>query len=159
MKKVENGDFIKLCYTGKLEDGAVFDKTEKCKPLEIQVGTGGLVEGFENAILGMSENEKKSFVLEPEEAYGERDERLERTFRRSALPLNFEPFAGQVIVFMTENGRELPAVVKFVDDEVIIADFNHPLAGRSLAFDVEVAEITDAPSASPSACNAECCCS
>jgi peptidylprolyl isomerase len=159
MKKVENGTFVKLCYTGKLDDGLVFDRTEKCKPLEIQVGTGGLVEGFENAIIGMSENERKSFILEPEEAYGERDERLERTFRRSALPLNFEPIPGQLIVFMTENGRELPAVVKFTDDEILVVDFNHPLAGKPLSFDVEVAEINEMPSISPAECRAECCCS
>lgn len=159
MKKVENGAYVKLCYTGRLEDGIVFDKTEKCKPLEIQVGSGNLVEGFEHAIMGMEQSERKSFVLGPEDAYGERDERLERTFVRANLPLQFEPYAGQVIVFMTENGRELPAIIKFVDEEVIIADFNHPLAGKNLAFEVEVAEINETASAAPAECGEACCCS
>jgi peptidylprolyl isomerase len=158
MKKVETGDFVKLCYTGMLDNGMIFDKTEKCKPLEVQVGSGGLVEGFESAIVGMGQNEKKSFVLEPDEAYGERDERLERTFLRSSLPLSFEPFPGQVIVFMTENKRELPAIVKSVDDELLVVDFNHPLAGRSLLFEVEVAQIADTESDYTAECEAECCC-
>ncbi len=157
MKRVENGNFVRLCFTGKLDDGLIFDKTKKCKPLEIMVGDGGIIKGFENAILGMVQNEKKSFSLDPGEAYGERDERLERTFPRSSLPLDFEPSAGQVILFMTEEGREIPAVVNFVDDEILVADFNHPLAGRSLDFDVEIAEINNAPG-SMERCDAECCC-
>lgn len=158
MKKVENGSYVKLCYTGKLEDGVIFDKTERCKPLEIQVGAGNLVEGFEKAIVGMSENERKAFTLEPEDAYGERDERLERSFKRAHLPINFEPARGQVIVFMVENGRELPAVVKYVDEEMLVVDFNHPLAGRAIEFEVEVAEINDQPSLSLADCGTGCCC-
>ncbi len=158
MEKVENGTFVRLCFTGKLDDGLIFDKTEKCKPLEVKVGNGGLIEGFENALIGMTPNERKSFSLEPNEAYGERDERLERTFPRSSIPLDFEPSIGQVLVFMAEDGREIPAIVKFIDDEVLIADFNHPLAGRNLSFDVEIAEITNAPG-SMEKCDAECCCS
>lgn len=159
MKKVESGDYVKLCYTGKLENGVVFDRTDECGPLEIQVGTGSMVEGFENAIVGMGQNEKKSFVLEPEEAYGERDERLQRTFRRSTLPLTFNPFPGQVILFTTRSGLEVPATVKFVDQEILVADFNHPLAGKALTFEVEVVEINDSRSPSPSECGPRCCCS
>ncbi len=158
MKRVENGAFVKLCYTGTLENGVVFDKTDMCKPIEIQVGDGSLVQGFEKEIKGMGVNEKKSFVLEPNEAYGERDEKLERTFSRSELALKFEPFPGQVILFMSEEGHQFPALVKFVDEDVIIADFNHPLAGRNLAFDVEVAEISETKNDPLSGCSAECCC-
>ena len=159
MRRVESGNYVKLCYTGRLDNGVIFDETEKCKPIEVRVGTGGLVPGFENAILGMALNEKKSFILEPDEAYGERDERLERTFPRTSLPLKFEPFVGQVIIFMAENKREVPAVVKTVNDEILVVDFNHPLAGKSLSFEVEVAEISDAPSSTPVECEKDCCCS
>jgi peptidylprolyl isomerase len=158
MKKVYHGAFVKLCYTGKLENGTVFDKTDKCKPIEVRIGDGSLVDGFENALIGMGLNERKSFILEPEDAYGEWDEKLERRFGRASLQLRFEPLPGQVIVFKTLEGKEIPAVVKFVNDEVIIADFNHPLAGRDLSFDVEVAEISETGSDSKSRCAAECCC-
>ncbi len=158
MKKVDYGTSVKLCYTGKLEDGIVFDKTPRCKPVEVQVGSGSLVEGLENALIGMGPNERKSFVLGPEEAYGDRDEKLERRFDRASLHLRFEPFSGQVLLFITEDGQQFPAVVKFVDEQVIVADFNHPLAGRDLAFEVEVAEINDDGGDSRSRCEAECCC-
>ncbi len=156
--KVRNGAYVKLCYTGTLENGDVFDKTEKCKPMEIQVGAGTIVQGLENAIIGMGLNERKSFVLEPDDAYGERDEKLERTFRRADLTLQFEPFPGQVILFMTEGGREFPALIKHVNDDIIIADFNHPLAGKNLTFEVEVAEISETENDVQSECVAECCC-
>jgi FKBP-type peptidyl-prolyl cis-trans isomerase 2 len=106
----------------------------------------------------MGLNERKSFVLGPEEAYGERDERLERVFEKERLQLGSEPFPGKVISFMTQDGREYPAVVKFVNDEIIVADFNHPLAGRELVFEVEVASINETQSDSQSECAAQCCC-
>ncbi len=158
MERVEKGALVKVCYKGTLEDGIVFDKTDKCKPLEVQVGDGTLLEGFENALIGMGLKERRSFILDVDDAYGQRDERLERRFDRSALQLGFEPFPGQVIVFMTREKTELPALVKFVDDEVIVADFNHPLAGRRLAFEVEVAEIGGNENLYQSPCEAECCC-
>ena len=158
MKKVEKGAFVKLCYTGTIENGIVFDKTNKCKPREIQVGTGTLVDGFENALIGMALNERKSFVLAPEKAYGKRDESLERRFDKSSLQLQFEPVPGEVILFLTQEGLELPAVVKFVDDETIVADFNHPLAGRELSFEVEVGGISETNGDSQAECVAECCC-
>ena len=158
MKTVENGDIVKLCYTGKLDNGIIFDKTDNCKPVETRVGNGNLVQGFENAIIGMVENERRSFVLDPDEAYGERDEKLVRSFAVSELPIDFEPAVGQVVVFMTETGQRLPAIIKYVDEAVFVADFNHPLAGRSLEFEVEVAGIGEALSDAPERCGAECCC-
>ncbi len=158
MEKINHGSFVKLCYTGKLENGVVFDKTDKCKPLEIQVGEGNVVQGFENALIGMGLNERKSFVLGPNDAYGNRDERLERRLDRAALKLGFEPFPGQVLLFRTENGQEHPALIKFVSEDVIVADFNHPLAGKDLTFEVEVAEISETRNGFESRCSAECCC-
>ncbi|MEM5790416.1 MAG: hypothetical protein AAGU11_24100, partial [Syntrophobacteraceae bacterium] len=72
--------------------------------------------------------------------------------------LSFEPYKGQVIVFMTENGRELPALVKSVNEDELVVDFNHPLAGKTLSFDVEVAEIREEKSESTTQCETECCC-
>ncbi|MGA3113021.1 MAG: peptidylprolyl isomerase [Syntrophobacteraceae bacterium] len=158
MHKVDYGTFVKLCYKGTLENGVVFDKTDNCKPLEIRIGDGNLVQGFENALIGMGLSERKSFVLGPEEAYGDRDEKLERTFDKVDLQLGFEPFPGQVILFVTRDGQEFPALVKFVNEQIIVADFNHPLAGRDLAFEVEVASIDGTQSDSRSECVAECCC-
>lgn len=158
MEKIEKGNFVKLCYKGMLENGDVFDRTDKCKPLEVQVGEGTLLQGVEKELIGMSLNEKKSFILGPDEAYGRRDERLERSFEKSNLDLAFEPAPGQLVVFMTRDGQELPAMIKFVNDDLIIADFNHPLAGKSLEFEVQVAEIAGTDGDNQPLCEAECCC-
>jgi len=158
MEKVDYGAFVKLCYTGRLENGIVFDKTDECKPLEIRVGDGSRLQGFENALIGMGLNEKKSFVIGPDEAYGDRDEKLERSFNKSSLQLQFEPFPGQVILFVTSDGKEFPAVVKFVNEKTVVADFNHPLAGKELVFDVEITEISEIHGDSHSRCSGECCC-
>ena len=158
VKKINYGAFVKLCYTGRLDNGVVFNKTDKCKPLEIQVGDGSVVKGFEDGLIGMGVDERKSFIIGPDDAYGNRDEKLERRFDRAALQMQNEPFPGQVLLFMTRDGQERPAIVKFVNEEIIIADFNHPLAGRNLAFEVEVAEISEARDGPGTRCEAECCC-
>lgn len=141
MRKVARGDFVKVCYTGKLEDGRVFDKGEDCRPLELQVGAGEVIQGFENALVGMSVNERKTFTLSPEEAYGDRNETWERTFERAHLPAEFNPQVGDVVMFKASEDAQIPATVKSIDDETLTVDFNHPLAGRALTFEVEITEI------------------
>ncbi len=145
MKKVEKGHFVKVHYTGRLENGEIFDSSEGRGPLEFQVGSGQVISGFENQIVGMSINEKKSFTLTPEEAYGHRDDRLEQTFSRSELPPNFEPSVGEILALQTPDGGRIPATVVNITEEEITIDLNHPLAGHTLNFDVEVIDITDQP--------------
>jgi peptidylprolyl isomerase len=159
MRKVENGDMVKVCYTGKLEDGKVFDKTESCQPMEFKVGAGEVIPGFESAVLGMAQQEKKTFTISPDDAYGVRDERLKRTILRSNFPTDFTPQVGDIIALSTPKGEQLPAVIDQMDDENITIDFNHPLAGKSLTFELEVAEINGQSEASTSKCASGCCCS
>ncbi|MBW2173515.1 MAG: FKBP-type peptidyl-prolyl cis-trans isomerase [Deltaproteobacteria bacterium] len=82
MKKAENGNFVKVEYTGKFEDGETFDSNRNGHPLEVEVGTGGVIKGFDDALIGMAVDEEKTFTLSPEEAYGERNEELEQSFMR-----------------------------------------------------------------------------
>ncbi|MBW1975377.1 MAG: peptidylprolyl isomerase [Deltaproteobacteria bacterium] len=151
MKKVEKGHFVRIHYTGRLENGEVFDSSEGRGPLEFQVGAGQVIRGFEEQIVGMGINEKKSFTLSPEEAYGHRDERLEQTFSRSELPSGFEPSVGEVLALQTPDGGRIPATVVSVTPEDITIDLNHPLAGHTISFEVEVVDILDQPPA-PSFC-------
>lgn len=159
MRKVEKGNFVKVCYTGKLKSGEIFDQTEDCQSLEVEIGAGEVIPGFEDALLGMSLNEKKTFTLTPDEAYGQRDETLERKIARSNFPPGYQPQEGEFVAFQTPKGEQLPAMVKDVGLEHVVVDFNHPLAGQSLIYEVEVAEINDQPSTSPSSCTSGCCCS
>jgi peptidylprolyl isomerase len=159
MKKVENGHFVKIDYTGTLENGDTFDSSRDSQPIEVEVGAGRVIKGFEQALIGMAQNEKKTFTLEPDEAYGHRDENLEHNFMRSELPQGVDPKAGQVLTLKNPEGGQFPAFVKHADAEKITVDLNHPLAGETLTFEIEVLEINDMPSSSsctPSACSSCC---
>ena len=91
MGKVETGQFVSVHYKGTLQNGEVFDTSEGRRPLEFQTGAGQLIKGFEDAVIGMSLNEKKEFTLMPEDAYGMRDESRLQVFPRSDLPASVEP--------------------------------------------------------------------
>jgi peptidylprolyl isomerase len=156
MKNVEKGHFVKLHYTGTLDDGEVFDSSQGCKPFEIQVGAGQVIKGFDDALMGMAINEKKTFTVQSSDAFGERDESLNHEFPRSDLPADFNPKVGEVLVLESPERGEVPATVKFLDADKIVVDLNHPLAGQNLTFNIEVLDISDA--ASPSSCGCGCSC-
>ena len=159
MQKVENGKFVSVTYTGTLENGEVFDTSEGRLPLEFQTGAGQLIEGFENAVMGMSINEKKEFTLEPEDAYGMRDEEQVHVFPRSELPESVEPKVGDTMTFSTPEGRQIPARLIKMDDENLTFDLNHPLAGESLTFAIEVVGLSDTPTQESHGCGSGCDCS
>lgn len=162
MKTVENGHYVKVSYTGKLEDGEVFDRADECNPLEFCVGSGDVIKGFDDAVLGMTAREIKTFTVSPEDAYGHRDEGLEHSFERGDLPEDFSPAVGEVIVLQTETGEQRLATVKEISLETVLVDLNHPLAGKLLTFDIQVNEINDEPSpsgCSPDGCGCGCSCS
>ena len=155
MKTVESGHFVKIDYTGTLENGDMFDSSRNSHPIEVEVGAGRIIKGFEDALIGMAEKEKKTFTLSPEEAYGPRNENLEQSFMRSELPQGVDPQVGQVLALQNPQGGHLPARVKHADIEKITVDLNHPLAGKSLTFEIEIVEINNEPrpcSCTPSAC-------
>ncbi len=155
--KVKEGDYVKVHYTGKFNDGQIFDSSQGCQPLEVHMGANEVIPGFENALMGMEENEKKSFTVEADKAYGQRDESLERQFNRADFPQDFQPEVGQVLVLQDPSQGQFPATVKDVSGDTVMLDLNHPLAGRTLSFDVQVVEINNEPGAS--SCGGGCACS
>ena len=155
MKKVEKGLFVKVNYTGTLENGEVFDTNLDSHPFEVEVGAGKVIRGFEDALLGMAQKEKKTFTLPPEEAYGHRKDDLEQSFNRSELPKGFDPQVGQVLVLSNPSGGQIPATVTRADAEGITVDLNHPMAGKSLTFEIEILEINDV--SSPCQCSSPSC--
>jgi peptidylprolyl isomerase len=159
MQKVENGMFVSVNYTGTLENGEVFDTSEGRQPLEFQTGAGQLIKGFEDAVMGMSLNETKEFTLEPQEAYGERDENQKHAFPRADLPPGVDPKLGDTVALSTPQGQRIPAKLIEMDDETLTFDLNHPLAGQSLTFSIEVVGISDAPTQQPQGCAPGCDCS
>ena len=156
MKTVEKGQFVKLHYTGTFDDGEVFDSSQGCKPFEVQVGAGQVIKGFDDALMGMALNEKKTFTVKAAEAFGERDDNLKQEFSRADLPKGFVPQVGEVLMLENAQCGEIPGTVHQVDGEKVIVDLNHPLAGKDLTFNIEVLEIAD--QAGPSACGCGCSC-
>ncbi len=145
MEKAADGLFVSVDYTGTFEDGEVFDSSKGRRPLEVHMGAGQMIAGFEKALQGMALNEKKSFTLSPEEAYGERDESLTREFPAKDVPEGMNPQAGQTVALNTSDGRQIPAQITEVSEESITLDLNHPMAGKTLNFEVQVVNISDTP--------------
>lgn len=158
MEKVETGLYVSVDYKGTLQNGEVFDTSQGSQPLEVKMGVGQLIEGFERELLGMSLNEKKTFTLNPDDAYGQRDESLTREFARADLPPEMEPRIGMMIALRSPDGRQMPAKITHLDDEKLSVDLNHPLAGESLTFEIEVVGINDAPTQSHTGCGSGCDC-
>lgn len=156
MHKVANGLFVSVDYTGTLDNGEVFDTSEGRQPLEVKIGSGAVIPGFESALLGMSLNETKTFTLSPEEAYGQRDDDHMHDFPKSDIPAGMEPEVGQTLVLTTPQGQQIPARVDSVDEEKVVFDLNHPLAGQSLTFQIEVVGISDTATQQSEGCGAHC---
>ena len=159
MEKVENGIFVSVDYKGTLANGEVFDTSRGRQPLEIQMGAGQLIKGFETELMGMALNEKKVFTLTPEDAYGQRDESLTQSFPRSEVPPGMNPQVGMTVGLTTPEGRQVPAQIVHLDDDKLTMDLNHPLAGESLTFEIEVVGIGTAPTQTPMSCGSGCDCS
>ncbi len=159
MKKVENGVFVGVEYTGTLDNGEQFDSSQDRAPLEFKVGEGQMIKGFEDAVMGMKLNEKKTFTLSPEEAYGERDENYTHEFPTAEIPPEVAPEVGQTLALTSPEGHHIPARIIAVDEEKVTFDLNHPLAGQSLTFDIQIMSISDTPTQKPMGCDSGCDCS
>lgn len=143
MSKVKDGDTVKVHYTGKLEDGSVFDSSVSRDPLEVTLGEGKLIPGFEKAVVGLEVGDKTTANITSADAYGERRDDLEVTIEREQLPEDIEPEVGMQLQLNQPNGQPVPVQITKVEEENIIIDANHPLAGKDLTFDIELIEIVN----------------
>ena len=141
MSKVKENDTVKVHYTGKLVDGRVFDSSLEREPLEVELGKGQLIPGFENGLMDMAVNEKKTIKIEKHEAYGEVNENLFQKVSKSQLPQDLKPEVGMGLVGSNPEGTEQQFRIAKVEADDIILDANHPLAGHDLVFDLELLEI------------------
>lgn len=142
MSQVKKDDTVKVHYTGKLEDGQVFDSSiERGEPIKITIGQGELIPGFEKGLIDMKVKEKKTINISKEDAYGAIREELVQEVPKSQLPEDIKPEVGMGLVSKTQNGQDINLVVKDVKEDSIVVDGNHPLAGKDLTFELEVVEI------------------
>ncbi len=138
--EIKHGDTISVNYTGTLESGEVFDSSEGNPPLKFTVGAGQLIKGFDDTVVGMKKGDKKNVTIAPENAYGERRDDHVVDFPRANIPEDMEMKVGTVVQLSDESGRAFPAVVTEINNDAVKMDVNHPLAGKTLIFDVEIAE-------------------
>jgi len=157
MQKVENGLFVSVDYKGHLDSGELFDSSEGRQPLEVQVGSGNVIPGFEAALMGMALNESKTVTLSPDEAYGHRDENRMHDFPRSEVPAGMTPEVGQTLMLSSPQGQQIPAKVHSIDDQKVVFDLNHPLAGESLTFEITVVGISDTATQQHAGCSSDGC--
>ena len=140
MASIQNGDQVQVHYTGTLEDGTVFDSSEGREPLAFTAGSEDLIAGFSQGVLGMDEGDKKTLTIEAKDAYGERQDELVQEVPRANLPEDVE--VGSILA--PTEAPEMQVVITALDENSATVDANHPLAGKTLVFDVEVVSITPA---------------
>lgn len=143
MGQAKAGDTVRIHYTGTLDDGSQFDSSAGRDPLEFELGSGQVIPGFDQAVDGMSVGENKAVTISPDEAYGQRHEQLIQVVPRSALPEEIEPSVGMQLQGQSPDGDVNAFLVTDVSDDTITVDANHPLAGLSLKFDIELVEIVE----------------
>ena len=141
MSQAKAGDTVKIHYTGTLDDGTQFDSSEGREPLEFELGSGQVIPGFEKAVEGMAVGDEKDVSISPEDAYGPRHDQMIQEVPKSALPDNLTPEVGMGLQAQGQDGQVINLTVTEVGEESITVDGNHPLAGKSLNFKLELVEI------------------
>ena len=141
MPKAKAGDSVKVHYTGKLKDGTVFDSSKGREPLAFQVGAGQMIKGFDAAVNGMEVGDSKTAEIPAAEAYGEARQDLIFDVPKSNLPEDLKPEVGQQLAMTQPNGQQVPVTVAKVEEDKVVIDANHQLAGKDLVFDIELVEI------------------
>jgi len=135
------GHTVKVHYEGFMEDGTLFASSRPDEPVEFTIGERTLIPAFESAVVGMSEGEKKTVSVPPQEAFGERREELVRTVNKDELPSHIDPEVGKVLVIRADQGEDVRAVITDVAADSLTIDANHPLAGKEVTFEIELLEI------------------
>jgi FKBP-type peptidyl-prolyl cis-trans isomerase 2 len=141
MAQAKNGDTVKVHYNGKLDTGVLFDTSEGSDPLQFEIGSGRLIAGFEETVIGMSPGEKKTVHIPPEKGYGlYREDRVIKIDKKD-LPADIVPAEGMTLEICASNGVMVPVQITEIEGSTITLDANHPLSEQTLIFEIELLEI------------------
>ena len=135
------GDTVKVHYTGSLDDDSIFDSSRERDPLQFTIGTGQVIPGFEEAVIGLEPGATARTHIPAEQAYGPRVEELRISVERSQFPAGLEVQLGDQLQMQTQDGQTVPVEVVELADESVVVDANHPLAGKALTFEIELVEV------------------
>lgn len=142
--RIGTGKRVTLHFSVLLMDGAVVDTTKERAPATFTVGDGNLLPGFEQSLLGLKAGDRRSIVLEAASAFGPHNPDNIQIMRRGLFSRDMQLEPGVVVSFADKSKAELPGVIVAVDDNEVTVDFNHPLAGKDLTFQVEIINVVDA---------------
>jgi peptidylprolyl isomerase len=141
---VKTGDTVTLHYRGTFEDGTEFDSSHsRGEPITVTAGVGQLISGFDTALDGMTAGTTKTVTIPPEQAYGDKNPAAFTTLNRSLFPDGFEFVVDKTVPLMGSNGEPVMGTISELTDDEIIVDLNHPMAGKTLNFEIEVVSVTD----------------
>ena len=153
MQLAKQGDLVTVHYTGRLDDGSVFDRSVGGEPLKFVLGKGHVIPGFDAAVEGMAAGQNKTVTIPAAQAYGPRHEQMVISLPRSQFPIGQAPAIGQRLHLQSADGREMAVTVCAVTDETVSMDANHPLASKDLTFDLRLAGISE----DDGSCDHQCC--
>ena len=144
MSIIQNGNTIGVHYIGTLEDGTVFDSSRnRGNPLVFKVGSSQVIKGFDKAVVGMKLGETKNITIKPSQAYGDSKPNLFKKVPKTTFPDDFVLKEGVMVEMVSQSGKPMPATITSFTDENVTLDFNHPLSGKVLNFEIEVVENVD----------------
>lgn len=141
MTQAKTGDTATIHYEGKLSDGMVFDSSRERQPLSFELGAKQVIAGFDAAVQGMSVGDRKAVEIEPAQAYGDRRAELIFRVNRKQVPTNLPLEVGSQLQLPTANGQAVPVMVVELQGDQVTLDGNHPLAGETLTFEIELIAI------------------
>ncbi|GAB4457766.1 MAG: peptidylprolyl isomerase [Anaerolineae bacterium] len=141
MTKVKDGDTIKVHYTGTLDDGTQFDSSVGREPLEFTVGTGQIIPGFEDAVMGMGVGDSKTVLIPSDQAYGPHNTEMVLELDRGQFPPDINPQPGLQLQMRQTDNQVIVVTVTSVNGDTVTLDANHPLAGQDLTFEIELVAI------------------
>ena len=144
MARYADNTRVLVHYTGKLEDGTIFDSTEGEEPLEVTMGTEMVLPKFEEAIQALEVGEKTTVSIDAEEGYGEYQDELLLAMPKDHFPGDIPMERGVELTLHSPEGEEYPAVIVDVEEDTVMIDANHPLAGETLTFEIELVQVDPA---------------
>jgi peptidylprolyl isomerase len=141
MNQVKDGDTVRIHFTGKLDDGTLFDTSLEGDPLEFTVGKHEVIPGMEEAVIGMKPEDERTITIPSGEAYGPYHEEMVVVVNREEFPKDMELELDQQLQVMLEDDQSIVVTVTEINDDTVTLDANHPLAGEDLTFDIRLVEI------------------
>ena len=142
MEQVKKGDTIRVHYRGTFDDGEEFDSSySRDEPLTTRAGVGNLIPGFDNALIGMTPGDTKTVNILAADAYGEINPEARQTIPKDQFPADLTLEEGSTIQGRSPQGQQVLATIQSVNESDVVLDFNHPMAGKNLNFEIEVVDI------------------